>query len=90
MEENKKKAYLILNYQAFLDIKNSGQFNQHNFDQVFRIAHVFHNLALSIVDNFEGFNENDFWESVGGLEKQFGLYHYRKLFENLSLGETLH
>ncbi|UKS29593.1 hypothetical protein LOZ80_11920 [Paenibacillus sp. HWE-109] len=83
MEESKRKAYLALNYQALLDIKNSGEFNASNYNRVFRIAHAFHNLALSITEDFEGFNEENFWSSVNGLEKEFGLIHYRELFENI-------
>ncbi|MFC5453207.1 hypothetical protein [Paenibacillus aestuarii] len=81
MEENKKKAYLTLNYQVFLDIKNSGQFNTGSINQVFRIAHAFHNLAEFIIDDFEGFDEDKFWSRVRGLERDFGLIHFKTLFE---------
>lgn len=83
MEENKKKAYLTINYQALVDIKNSGEFSVENFKQVFRIAHVFHNLALFIIEDFKGFDEDEFWGNVGGLERDFGLTHYRTLFEKV-------
>ncbi|QHW33815.1 hypothetical protein GZH47_25470 [Paenibacillus rhizovicinus] len=75
MEESKKKAYLTLNYQAFLDIKNSGEFNMDHYNRVFRIAQAFHNLALSIMEDFVGV-----WSTVNGLERDFGLIHYRELF----------
>ncbi len=58
MEESRRKAYLALNYQALLDIKNSGEFNIDNFNRVFRVAHAFHNLALYIMEDFVGFNED--------------------------------
>jgi len=87
LEENRRKAYLALNYQAFLDIKNSGEFNADNFNQVFRIAHAFQNLALFIMEDFVGFNEDSFWSRVAGLERDFGITHYRKLFEKVSKGE---
>ncbi|WP_018759917.1 hypothetical protein [Paenibacillus terrigena] len=89
MEENKKKAYLTINYQALLDIKNSGEFSKENFNQVFRIAHVFHNLALFIIEDFEGFDEEKFWRNVSGLERGFGLTHYRTLFEKVNREELL-
>ncbi|GMK37072.1 hypothetical protein PCCS19_01250 [Paenibacillus sp. CCS19] len=81
MKESKTKAYLALNYQAFLDIKNSGEFNMYNCNRVFRIAHAFHNLALSMMEDFVGFNEESFWSNINELERDFGLVHYRKLFE---------
>lgn len=83
MEESKRKAYLVLNYQALLDIKNSGEFNVNNYNRVFRIAHAFHNLALSITEDFVGFNEENFWSNVNGLERDFGLIHYRELFDTV-------
>ncbi|KPV58510.1 hypothetical protein QJ48_16140 [Paenibacillus sp. A3] len=89
MEENKKKAYLTINYQAFLDIKNSGEFSKENFNQVFRIAHVFHNLALFIIEDFEGFDEDEFWSKVRGLERDFGLTHYKILFEKAYRDELI-
>lgn len=83
MEESIRKAYLVLNYQALLDIKNSGDFNVDNYNRVFRIAHAFHNLALSITEDFVGFNEENFWSNVEGLERDFGLMHYRELFDKV-------
>lgn len=81
MEESKRKAYLALNYQSFLDIKNSSEFNINNHYRVLRIAYVFHNLAESIMENFLSFNEESFWSTINALEKDFGLVHYRQLFE---------
>ncbi|BFT72435.1 hypothetical protein [Paenibacillus sp. P36] len=81
MQESIRKAYLVLNYQALLDIKNSGEFNADNYDRVFRIAHAFHNLAFSITEDFVGFNEDSFWNNVEGLERDFGLIHYKELFD---------
>lgn len=88
MEENKKKAYLALNYQAFIDVKNCGEFSVENFNRVFRIGHSFHNLALFIMEDFVGFNEDSFWSNISGLEKEFGLTHYRELFEKIRTGEN--
>ncbi|MDQ0112541.1 hypothetical protein [Paenibacillus harenae] len=89
MKENKRKAYLALNYQALLDIKNSGESNIDNFNRVFRVAHAFHTLALFIMEDFVGFNEDDFWENIAGLERDFGLTHYSELFEKVSSDELL-
>lgn len=80
MNELKKQAYKTLIYLAFLDIKNSGSFNQENFYRNVRIAHAFHNLAESLVDDLNDFNEESFWIIIESLEKQFDLYHYRKAF----------
>lgn len=53
------------------------------------MAHVFHNLALFIMEDFVGFNEDEFWENIVGLESQFGLTHYREIFEKVSTEELL-
>jgi hypothetical protein len=76
MEDKKKNAYKVLIYQAFLDIKNSS-----NHKEAFRIAHAFHNLAELLTKDFEGMNEDHFWEIMNVLDKEFGLDHYRELFE---------
>ncbi|WP_054024942.1 hypothetical protein [Bacillus sp. FJAT-28004] len=89
MEGNRRKAYLALNYQALLDIKNSGEFNIDNFNHVFRVAHAFHNLALFIMEDFVGFNEDEFWGKIAGLERDFGITHYSELFEKVSSDELL-
>ncbi|MGO4180296.1 hypothetical protein AB4Z17_03865 [Paenibacillus sp. TAF43_2] len=84
MNESKKKAYEKLIYQAFLDIKNSGEFNEENFYRSFHIAHVFHNLADFIVMDYDGFDENEFWRRVDVIEDQFNTSPYKKIFnENL-------
>lgn len=88
MDHQRRKAYLALNYQAFLDIKNSGEYNDENFIRVFRIAHAFHNLAWFIAEDFVGFNEDEFWQKVCGLERDFGSTHYRKLFEKIRGNES--
>lgn len=83
LEGNRRKAYLALNYQALLDIKNGGEFNEDNFNRIFRIAHAFHNLAFFIMEDFVGFDEDCFWEKIAGLETYFGLTHYRDLFDKV-------
>ncbi|MNI18873.1 hypothetical protein D3C73_722930 [compost metagenome] len=83
MDELRKSAYKTLNYQALLDIKNSGTFNEETFNRAFRVAHAFHNLAWYIIHDFQGFDEADFWSRISALEKQFGLYHYRKAFTEI-------
>jgi hypothetical protein len=85
VDDIKKIAYKTLNYQALLDIKNSGSFNEDNFIRNFRIAHAFHNLAQYIIDDFEGFNEDDFWGRINALEDQFSLKHYRSIFNDILL-----
>ncbi|MFD0680520.1 MULTISPECIES: hypothetical protein [unclassified Paenibacillus] len=82
MDDIRKRAYKALNYQALLDIKNSGSFNEDSFYRIYRIAHAFHNLAEHIVQDFEGFDEEIFWSTIDPLEIQFGMYHYRKLFDD--------
>ena len=77
MEDNKKNAYKVLIYQAFLDIKNS-----RNHNVAFHIAHAFHNLADLLTKDFEGMDEVDFWERISFLDKKFGLNHYRGLFDS--------
>ncbi|MED1785454.1 hypothetical protein P4V43_26890 [Brevibacillus fortis] len=81
MTEVKKIAYKKLIHQAFLDLKNSGTFDEVIFYRNFRIAHVFHNLAEFIVEDFVGFNEYEFWATVDALASQFDLHHYRKIFD---------
>ncbi|GAA4830708.1 hypothetical protein GCM10023310_04760 [Paenibacillus vulneris] len=80
MNEIKKQAYRKLIYLAFLDIKNSGSFNEENCYRNFRIAHAFHNLAESMIDDLKGFDEVEFWNTIESLEKQFNLNHYRETF----------
>ncbi|MEW9700763.1 hypothetical protein [Paenibacillus sp. SI8] len=82
MNELKKQAYKMLIYLAFLDIKNSGSFNQENSYRNVRIAHAFHNLAESLVVDLKDFNEENFWNTIESLEKQFDLYNYRKAFND--------
>ncbi|CAI8970193.1 Nicotinate phosphoribosyltransferase [Brevibacillus sp. IT-7CA2] len=81
MTEVKKIAYKKLIHQAFLDLKNSGAFDEATFYRNFRIAHAFHNLAEFIVVDFVGFNEDEFWSTVNALTSQFDLHHYRKIFD---------
>jgi hypothetical protein len=81
MNEVKKQAYKTLIYLAFLDIKNSS-FSEENFNRNFRIAHAFHNLAESMVEDLQGFDEENFWITIDSLEKQFDLYNYRKTFND--------
>ncbi|MFF0825970.1 hypothetical protein ACFYU8_05905 [Brevibacillus sp. NPDC003359] len=81
MTETKKRAYKKLISQALLDIKNTGQFSEENFQRNFRIAHAFHNLAQYIVLDFEGFDEDEFWKVVSALADQFDLHHYSQIFE---------
>jgi len=82
LNEVRKKAYNTLIYQAFLDIKISGAFNEENFYRNFRIAHAFHNLAEYIVLDFKGFNEERFWDEINALQEQFDLNHYKKIFDD--------
>lgn len=82
MNEIKKQAYRTLIYLAFLDIKNSGSFNEENFYRNFRIANAFHNLAESMIDDLKSFDEAEFWNTIESLEKQFNLNHYRKTFRD--------
>lgn len=82
MTEVKKIAYKKLNHQAFLDLKNSGSFDEATFYRNFRIAHTFHNLAEFIVVDFFGFNEDEFWAAVNALATQFDLHHYKKIFDD--------
>ncbi|MBD3919835.1 hypothetical protein H8B09_13820 [Paenibacillus sp. PR3] len=89
IEERKRKAYLALNYQALVDIKNSGEHVLDNYNRVFRIAHAFHNLAQAIMEDFTTFDEDGFWGAIGGLERDFGLDHYRELFERIRTCSTL-
>lgn len=81
MNDLRRKAYNQIIYMALLDIKNSGACTEENFYRNFRIAHAFHNLAESMIHELRDFNEEEFWESIRGLENQFGLFHYRKMFE---------
>ncbi|MEI5906680.1 hypothetical protein WAK64_06365 [Bacillus spongiae] len=76
MDEGRKNAYRILIYQAFLDIKNSV-----SQDECFHIAHAFHNLAESQINDFKKLDEETFWNRIQYLEIQFKLHHYRSLFE---------
>jgi hypothetical protein len=80
MDETRKRAYKMLMYQALLDLKNGGSFNEENFRRNFRIAHAFHNLASFIVEDFDGFDEAAFWSTVDVLAEQFDLHHYREIF----------
>lgn len=83
MNEIRKRAYKTLNFQALLDIKNCGEFSEKNFNQTFHIAHAFHTLAEYIILDFERFDERNFWDRINFLEKQFGMYHFRKIFNDL-------
>lgn len=85
MNELKKKAYRTLIYQAFLDIKISGNFSEDNFNMNFRIAHAFHNLAEYSINDFEEFDEGSFWSRMALLEDQFELQHYRKIFDDMMM-----
>ncbi|WP_312118018.1 hypothetical protein [Brevibacillus reuszeri] len=81
MTEVKKIAYQKLIHQAFLDLKNSGAFDEATIYRNFRIAHAFHTLAEFIVVDFVGFNEDEFWSTIDTLASQFDLHHYRKIFD---------
>ncbi|MFG0215383.1 hypothetical protein ACFU8X_19935 [Brevibacillus porteri] len=86
MTEVKKIAYKKLIHQAFLDLKNSGTFDEATFYRNFRIAHAFHTLAEFIVIDFVGFNEDEFWATVDALASQFDLHHYSKIFDEAVMG----
>lgn len=89
MTEVRKIAYKKLIHQAFLDLKNSGAFDEATFYRNFRIAHAFHNLAEFIVVDFVGFNEDAFWSTVNALADQFDLHHYRKIFNDTVQGKGM-
>ncbi|MFE1627798.1 hypothetical protein ACFLFF_13695 [Brevibacillus reuszeri] len=80
MNEISKLAYKKLIYQAFLDMKNSGIYSEVNFERNFRLAHVFHNLAESMLHDFEGFDEEAFWRAMDLLADHYQLHHYRIIF----------
>ncbi|MEH7403648.1 hypothetical protein V7148_22090 [Gottfriedia acidiceleris] len=82
MENNKKYAYKVLIYQAFVDIKNNA-----TQEEAFHIAYVFHNLALLLVKDFEGMNEAEFWGRINFLQKKLGVKHYKELFESALANE---
>ncbi|NQX64747.1 hypothetical protein HQN90_01280 [Paenibacillus alba] len=83
MNTIRKKAYNILIYQAFLDIKNFGELSEETFNRNMRIAHAFHNLAESVATEFKDFNEENFWCVIDSLEVQYDLYHYKKIFNEM-------
>lgn len=80
MDEGKKAAYKKLIYQALLDIKNSGSYREESHYRNLRIAHAFHNLAKSFVQDFTDFDEESFWSSIDALENQFQSNHYKQIF----------
>jgi len=41
------------------------------------------------MEDFVGFNEDEFWRGITGLESQFGLTHYREIFEKVITDELL-
>ncbi|MFB7142687.1 hypothetical protein ACFCYN_24060 [Gottfriedia sp. NPDC056225] len=82
MENKKKYAYKVLIYQAFVDIKNNT-----THEEAFHIAHVFHNLALLMVKDFEGMNEAEFWSQINLLQKKLGVKYYKELFESALANE---
>lgn len=82
MDMNKMKAYQTIVYHAFLAIKNSGDFTKENYYFAFRTAHAFHNLAEQIALDFKEFNEEEFWNSIDALERDFGKQPYKEIFNH--------
>lgn len=62
---------IIIRYKKLIDSK----------EEVFHIAHTFHNLTESLVEDFKEFNEEAFWLRVIYLEKNYKLLHYRRIIE---------
>lgn len=78
MESIRKKAYKVLVHQSLLDIKNCND----STDEIFHIAHTFHHLTEALVEDFKGYNEEEFWRRISFLEEKFELIHYRRTFED--------
>jgi hypothetical protein len=76
LESKRKEAYKKLIYQAFLDIKNSS-----DLKETFHIAHSFHILSEFLIKEFDGLDEDDFWNRIKYLEETYCLSHYRRVFE---------
>ncbi|MBP0726923.1 hypothetical protein J5Y03_17330 [Bacillus sp. RG28] len=76
MESIRKQAYKVLIHQALLDTKNCN-----DTEEIFHIAHTFHNLTETLVEDFKGYNEEALWSRISFLEENFGLMHYRRMFE---------
>jgi hypothetical protein len=102
MDDNTKNAYRHLLYVAMLDIRlycqSRGQFSWNPLEwyrqyRQSRVAGVLadwlHNLADYSSQEFNGFDEQRFWEEHTGLCNRFSgkLEHYRKIFDLYLIGD---
>jgi len=96
MDEPRKNAYRYLLYWALLDIRQVAWirvpwWNPFSWPRCWRhvryagrVADWLHNLAFFASAEFDGFDEDLFWDEVQSLEKRFPDFsplRYRNVFE---------
>jgi hypothetical protein len=107
MDSVKKEAYAFLLSTAMLHLKWElvGSLNGLNWWPPWRLpeetrkikrsayrAVVFHNLAISLTHDMNGFNEETFWREIDEFLQRFpeaGWTNYRGMFERKLAGEDV-
>jgi hypothetical protein len=103
MEPLKQQAYRHLIYVSMLDMRASPPkplwhwWSLRRWTEIYqdscrakKLADCFHNLAYYSVRDFEGFEEQRFWDDLARFESQFGpksCYDYRGVFSNYLQGK---
>lgn len=82
MEQNRINAYQTLIYQAFLDIRvialklayssvEDVEDTERSSLLIFYITNAFHNLSLSITEDTNSIDEDDFWKRIKFINDKF-------------------
>ena len=94
MEENRKKAYRYLLYAFMLDIRTIPIDNSANsmteeqrvkyINYAGAVAYLLHNFSLTVSNDFEGFDEQQFWYSIDFFNQKnpaIAVSHFKQIFE---------
>jgi hypothetical protein len=84
------RAYRYLLYQAMLEIRCIGQ-SPIEMRRAGAVANWLHNLSLYSAHDFEGFNEQWFWQEYETLNERnpdYRLSSFKEVFERVLAGKT--
>ncbi|KAA9338584.1 hypothetical protein F0P96_07075 [Hymenobacter busanensis] len=99
MTDHEKSAYRYLLYDFLLSIRTTPTDNHADVWTVEQlksysnytgaVAYLLHNLALAATNDFAGFNEQHFWQSVDAFNSNYpniAINHLRQVFDDQLAG----
>jgi hypothetical protein len=101
MDENRKRAYRYLLYHFLITIRKTPTENpaksltdeqcRRYINYAGATAYLLHNLALLGADDFEGFNEEAFWDALDNFSQrcpETDISHIRRVFVSQLLNNS--